>query len=76
MLTKTRVALAVMLAVCVVPGGMARPRTHHTYTTHSRETHPDGSAYPLWRRLPMVWKSGIYNHRSDQPVLSGLAVRH
>jgi len=49
-MTKTRLALVVTLAVCVVPGAMAHARTHHTHTSQLGATHPDGSAYPYGNR--------------------------
>jgi len=46
MMTKTGAALVVTLAVCVVPGAMAHPHTHHTHTGHRCMTHTHGGVYP------------------------------
>jgi hypothetical protein len=46
MMTKTRVVLVATLAVCVVPGAMAHPRTHHGHTHHVTPAYGYGSAYP------------------------------
>jgi len=46
MISKTRVALVVTLAVFVAPSVMAHPRTHHTHTHHVISPYGYGSAYP------------------------------
>jgi len=46
MMTKTRVALVLTLAVCVAPTAMAHPRTHHAHPHHAIPPYGYGSAYP------------------------------
>jgi hypothetical protein len=45
-MTKTTAVLVATLAVCVVPGAIAHPRTHHAHTHHVTPPYGYGSAYP------------------------------
>jgi hypothetical protein len=46
MMTKTKVALGVALAICAAQSAMAHSRTHHARTHHVAYPYGYGSAYP------------------------------
>jgi hypothetical protein len=49
MITKTKIALVVALAMFVAPSAMAQSRTHHAHTTHLRVIHTSSGQ---WLRNP------------------------
>ena len=51
MMTKTKTAFVVALALCVAPSAMAQSRTHHAHITHLRVIHSHTSS-DQWLRNP------------------------